>query len=268
MLEEPSAPDQVALAEELSAATFETFFRREYKPMVALAAAVAGSAELAEDIAQEAMVRARRHWDRVSDYDKPGTWVRRATINLALSSRRKVALEAKARLAWWEPREPAEQPQALDPELVAALRSPLPATAGGGRPALPRGPLDPGDRRPPRMLGVHGAGPPASRPPGARPRTRSQAMSDHETLPPEADDEIRARLRAFAGDVAEQADTEAALERMPRRSRPSSIGWLAIAACVLAVVVLASVLLPQTEGVDTTDPADARRPTARPPPRH
>ena len=82
-------------------------------------------------------------------------------------------------------------------------------------------------------------------------------MSDHETLPPETDDEIRARLRAFAGDVAEQADTEAALEHLPRRSRPSSIGWLAIAACVLAVVVLASVLLPQTEGVDTTDPADA-----------
>jgi len=123
VLEEPSAPDQVALAEELSAATFETFFRREYKPMVALAAAVAGSAELAEDIAQEAMVRARRHWDRVSAYDKPGTWVRRVTINLALSSRRKVALEAKARLAWWEPREPSEQPQGLDPELVAALRT-------------------------------------------------------------------------------------------------------------------------------------------------
>ena len=123
MLEEPSAPDQVALAEELSPAAFDAFFRREYKAMVALAAATSGSAELAEDIAQEAMVRARRHWDRVSDYDKPGTWVRRVTINLALSSRRKVALEARARLAWWEPREPAEQPQALDPELVAALRA-------------------------------------------------------------------------------------------------------------------------------------------------
>ena len=66
--------------------------------MVALAAAVSGSAELAEDVAQEAMVRARRHWDRVSAYDKPGTWVRRVTINLALSSRRRIALEAKAAL--------------------------------------------------------------------------------------------------------------------------------------------------------------------------
>jgi hypothetical protein len=83
-------------------------------------------------------------------------------------------------------------------------------------------------------------------------------MSDHDTLPPETDDELRARLRAFAGDVAEQADTEVALGLMSdRQRRPSTIGWLAIAACVLAVVVLASVLLPQTEGVDTTDPADA-----------
>jgi hypothetical protein len=82
-------------------------------------------------------------------------------------------------------------------------------------------------------------------------------MSDHETLPPENDDEIRARLRAFAAEVAAQADTGAALERMSRRSRPSTIGWLAMAACVLAIVVLASVLLPRTEEVDTTDPADA-----------
>ena len=99
VIEEPWVPDQAQVVE-LSPADFETFFRREYKPMVALAAAVSGSAELAEDVAQEAMVRARRHWDRVSTYDKPGTWVRRVTINLALSSRRKLAREAKARLAW------------------------------------------------------------------------------------------------------------------------------------------------------------------------
>jgi RNA polymerase sigma-70 factor (ECF subfamily) len=122
VLEEPSAPEQ-AYVDELRADSFETFFRREYKPMVALAAAVSGSAESAEDVAQEAMVRARRHWDRVGAYDKPGTWVRRVTINLAISSRRRIALEAKARLAWWERREPGEQPQALDPDLLHALRA-------------------------------------------------------------------------------------------------------------------------------------------------
>jgi RNA polymerase sigma-70 factor, ECF subfamily len=120
LLEDPPVPEQ-AYAEDLS--EFETFFRREYKVLVALAAAVSGSAELAEDVAQEAMVRARRHWDRVSVYDKPGTWVRRVTINLALSSRRKVALEAKARLAWWDRREQPEELQPLDPDLIAALRT-------------------------------------------------------------------------------------------------------------------------------------------------
>ncbi len=108
--------------------------------MVALAAAVSGSAESVEDVAQEAMVRARRHWDRVGAYDKPGTWVRRVTINLAISSRRRIALEAKARLAWWERREPAEQPrevlgrQPLDPIRARAHRAIVfPAAAAGRR---------------------------------------------------------------------------------------------------------------------------------------
>ena len=121
VLEEPSVPDQ-AYVEETGRDSFETFFRREYKPMVALAAAVTGSSDGAEDIAQEALVRARRHWDRIQAYDKPGTWVRRVTINLAISSRRRLASEARARLAWWDHREPAEQPPPVfDPDLLRAL---------------------------------------------------------------------------------------------------------------------------------------------------
>ena len=122
MVEEPSTPDEVAV-EELSSAAFEDFFRREYPAMVALAAAVSRSPHTAEDLAQEAMLRARRHWDRLSGFDKPGTWVRRVTINLSLNSRRGVAREARTRLAWWERHEPAEQPQALDPDLLDALHA-------------------------------------------------------------------------------------------------------------------------------------------------
>ncbi len=66
--------------------------------MVALAAAVTGNALSAEDIAQEALVRAYRRWDRISSFDKPGAWLRRVTINLALSNRRRAATEFKARL--------------------------------------------------------------------------------------------------------------------------------------------------------------------------
>ena len=122
VLEEPPVPEQ-AYVEAVYADSFEAFFRREYKPLVALATAVSGSAEAAEDIAQEAMLRARRHWARVADYDKPRIWVRRVTINLAISSRRRIASEAKARLAWWERREPAVQPEPFDPDLLGALRA-------------------------------------------------------------------------------------------------------------------------------------------------
>ena len=67
---------------------FTSFFRRELRPLVALAAAIAG-ADRAEEIAQEALLRAHRDWDRIARYDKPGAWVRRVTINLATSSRRR-----------------------------------------------------------------------------------------------------------------------------------------------------------------------------------
>jgi RNA polymerase sigma-70 factor (ECF subfamily) len=122
VLEEPSAPDE-AIVQELGPATFEDFFRSEYPAMVVLAAAVSRSPHMAEDLAQEAMVRARRHWDRIGAFDKPGTWVRRVTINLSLNSRRGVAREARTRLAWWERHQPAAQPQRLDPDILDALHA-------------------------------------------------------------------------------------------------------------------------------------------------
>jgi hypothetical protein len=81
-------------------------------------------------------------------------------------------------------------------------------------------------------------------------------MSDHDTIPPEIDDELRARLQAFGRHVAQRAETEAALRRMPRRSRPPTIRRIAIAACLLAVVGLAVVIRADRQSVDTTDPSD------------
>jgi len=80
------------------ASTFEQVFVTEYQAMVALAAAVSGSRAHAEDIAQEAMTRLDKNWDRISGYAKPGAWLRRVTINLALSEKRKRTNEIKALL--------------------------------------------------------------------------------------------------------------------------------------------------------------------------
>ncbi|MDH3500061.1 MAG: RNA polymerase sigma factor [Acidimicrobiia bacterium] len=74
---------------------FESFYRREYGAMVALAAAVSGLPAASEDIAQEALLRAHRAWGKVSGYDKPGAWLRRITINLASNQRRRASTERR-----------------------------------------------------------------------------------------------------------------------------------------------------------------------------
>ncbi len=78
--------------------SFEDLFVVEYPKMVALAAAVSGSRLLAEDTAQEAMLRLSRNWAKVQGLQSPGGWLRRVTINLALSNRRRLATEARYKL--------------------------------------------------------------------------------------------------------------------------------------------------------------------------
>jgi RNA polymerase sigma-70 factor (sigma-E family) len=79
-----------------AAEPFETFFRREYPQMVAVAYGVSGSRWAAEELAQEACLRAYRSWDKIASYDKPGAWLRRVTINLASSHVRRRVSEVKA----------------------------------------------------------------------------------------------------------------------------------------------------------------------------
>jgi RNA polymerase sigma factor (sigma-70 family) len=105
--------------------SFDALFVDEYPRMVALAAAVSGSRLFAEDLAQEAMWRLDRNWRRVAGMDAPGAWVRRVTINLALSHRRRVATEIKAKLRLGGP-EPTLPPALEDNEPVWAAVATLP----------------------------------------------------------------------------------------------------------------------------------------------
>lgn len=72
---------------------FNDFYHRELPAMIALARSICGDHGLAEDLAQEAMTRAHRDWDKIQAYDRPGAWLRRVTINLALSRRRRLLHE-------------------------------------------------------------------------------------------------------------------------------------------------------------------------------
>jgi RNA polymerase sigma-70 factor (ECF subfamily) len=74
---------------------FTTFYRRELPALVTLAAAIAGAGR-AEEVAQEALLRASREWSRIERFDKPGAWVRRVAINLATSDRRRRSSESRA----------------------------------------------------------------------------------------------------------------------------------------------------------------------------
>jgi DNA-directed RNA polymerase specialized sigma24 family protein len=67
---------------------FEQFSLREYRGVVELAYALSGNRAGAEDIAQEAFLRAHRDWHRVGRYQHPGAWVRRVA-NLAASAVRR-----------------------------------------------------------------------------------------------------------------------------------------------------------------------------------
>jgi RNA polymerase sigma-70 factor (ECF subfamily) len=76
--------------------SFDIFFEDNYRDVVGLAATLCGRRHVAEELAQEAFVRAYRRWDRIVGFDKPDAWVRRVVVNLAVSSLRRTAAEARA----------------------------------------------------------------------------------------------------------------------------------------------------------------------------
>jgi RNA polymerase sigma-70 factor (ECF subfamily) len=78
------------------AADFDAFYRREYPNIRALTWTLTGDVGTAEDITQEALMRAHTRWAVVSGYDEPGAWVRRVAINLATSVLRRRGREVRA----------------------------------------------------------------------------------------------------------------------------------------------------------------------------
>jgi RNA polymerase sigma-70 factor (ECF subfamily) len=87
---DPRASSEAARTE------FEAFYRHEYAAVVALAFALCGRGGAAEDLAQEAFLRAYQHWARVGHYDRPDAFVRRVVANMAVSFGRRRAAEGRA----------------------------------------------------------------------------------------------------------------------------------------------------------------------------
>lgn len=74
--------------------SFSVFYRSSYPKVVGLAYALSGSWTVAEEVAQEAFLRALARWD--GQLHRPDAWVRQVAANLARSRLRRIGAEARA----------------------------------------------------------------------------------------------------------------------------------------------------------------------------
>lgn len=100
-------------------ATFTAFYDESWSRTVACAYAISGDLAAAEDIAQEAYVRAWPRWNRLRTYEDPAAWVRLAVTRLAISRWRRARV-ARAFLS--RSREPDPEP-GPDPEALNLARA-------------------------------------------------------------------------------------------------------------------------------------------------
>jgi RNA polymerase sigma-70 factor (ECF subfamily) len=101
---------------------FDGFFAAEHPRVVGLVFVLCGSRAQAEEIAQEAFLRAYQRWDVVSAYDDPGAWVRRVAANLATSWLRRRGREVRALARTAARRPPVIEAVVADPAFWDAVR--------------------------------------------------------------------------------------------------------------------------------------------------
>jgi RNA polymerase sigma factor (sigma-70 family) len=87
----PSTP-----AESIVAEGFATFAAREWPRLVGALDLLCGSPAVAEELAQEALIRAYERWPSVANLEAPGGWTHRVALNLARSHLRRRQAERRA----------------------------------------------------------------------------------------------------------------------------------------------------------------------------
>ena len=102
---------------------FESFYRREYGAVATVATVLSRNPAVAEDLAQEAFLRAHERWHVVGGYERPEGWVRRVVVNLAMSRFRRLRAEAKAIARIGLPRSDVPELTPKDQLFWAAVRS-------------------------------------------------------------------------------------------------------------------------------------------------
>ena len=75
---------------------FDSFAASAYKPALAVARALTNRSSDAEDIVQEALIAAHRHWDQIATYEDPIAWLKRVVANRCTSRWRRLSRETLA----------------------------------------------------------------------------------------------------------------------------------------------------------------------------
>lgn len=75
---------------------FAHFARQEHPRLVGALTLYCGDPGIAEELAQDTLVRCRERWDRVAGADRPGAYAHRIAINLANSRFRRRSAERRA----------------------------------------------------------------------------------------------------------------------------------------------------------------------------
>lgn len=75
---------------------FETWYKLEWVPVVQLVRGLTGSLAEAEDVAQEAFLRAHQNWESLALHPNREAWVRRVALNLATSHYRRALAKSRA----------------------------------------------------------------------------------------------------------------------------------------------------------------------------
>ena len=98
----------------------EDFCAAEHPRLVGALGLYTGDAALAEELAQEALLRAVRNWPRVAEMAAPGAWVHRVGLNLAKSHFRRLAAGRRARVRAGHDVEARSDPDAAEAVAVRA----------------------------------------------------------------------------------------------------------------------------------------------------